>query len=68
MRRHLQVLGRLVETQHTDRREELLRDLRDGDVGDLDFLLANQVQQQIERTGELIQLDQERRVGGFGHG
>src|SRR6185312_8966737 len=45
-----------------DARQELLADARDGNVGDLDLLFANQREQEIERPRELIQLDDERRV------
>ena len=39
--------------------EELVGDPRDRDVGDLELLLAEQVQQQIQRAGERVELDDE---------
>ncbi len=56
--------------------EELIGDPRDRNVGDLELLLAQQVQQQVERPGEGIELDDEpgaraeggRRSFGGGHG
>ena len=41
--------------------EELVGDPRDRDLGDLELLLAQQVQQQVERAGERVELDDERR-------
>src|SRR2546430_17708692 len=32
---------------------------RDGQVGDVDLVLADQMEQQVERAGELLQLDDE---------
>jgi hypothetical protein len=34
----------------------LIGDLGDGQIGDVDFVFADQVQQQVERTGKLVQL------------
>ncbi len=39
--------------------QELVGDPRDRDVGDVDLLLAHQVQQQIERAGESLEVDDE---------
>src|SRR6266581_2477385 len=58
-RRHLEVVRRLVQPQLVDDREKLVGDLRDREVGDVDLVLADQVQQQVERAGELLQLDDE---------
>ena len=43
--------------------EELVGDPRDRDVGDLELLFAQQVQQQIERAGEGVELDDEPGAG-----
>src|SRR2546426_2236603 len=56
-------------------RQELIGDLGDRQVGDVELVLADQVQQQVERAGELLQLDDETgllgehgvRRGGSGH-
>src|SRR5437879_13274558 len=56
-------LRRLVQAQLVDDREELVGDLRDRQVGDVDLVLADQVQQQVEWAGELLQRSEERRVG-----
>jgi hypothetical protein len=64
-RRHLQELARPVQPQllHVPyRAQELLSDLRDRDVENVDILLADQVQQQIERAREPVQLNDERAV------
>src|SRR2546427_9011441 len=58
-RRHLEVVRRLVQPQLVDDREKLVGDLRDRQVGDVDLVLADQMQQQVERAGELLQLDDE---------
>jgi len=42
----------------------LIGDPRDRQVGDVDFVFADQVEQQIERTGELFQLDDEAGLIG----
>ena len=55
--------------------EELIGDPRDRDVGDLELFLPQQVQKQVERPGEGIELDDEpgaraeggRRGFGGGH-
>src|SRR5437879_3484547 len=52
-------LRRLVQAQLVDDREKLVGDLRDRQVGDVDLVLADQVQQQVKRAGELLQLDDE---------
>ena len=43
--------------------EELVGDPRDRDVGDLELLLAQEVEQQVERAGEGVELDDEARAG-----
>src|SRR5881392_27215 len=58
-RRHLEVVRRLVQPQLVDHREELIGDLRDRQVGDVELVLVNQVQQQIQGARELLQLDDE---------
>jgi hypothetical protein len=45
--------------------EELVGDAGDRDVRDLDLLLPEEVEQEIERTGEALQLDDES-AGGIG--
>src|SRR5437667_1705 len=72
-RRHLEIVGRLVQPQFADHREELIRDPRDREVGDVELVLVDQVQQQVERTRELLELDDETAllldhgVGGGAH-
>ena len=60
---HVEIVGRLVEPELVDGAEELVGDPGDRDVGDLELLLAQEVEQQIERTGEGIELDDESRAG-----
>ena len=57
--RHLEIVGRLVQSERVNRREKLVGDPRDRNVGDVDLLLAHQVQQQVERTGEAVELHDE---------
>ena len=62
-RRHLQELPRpvqVVRLHAPDGVEELVGDLRDGDVEDLDVLRADQVQEEVQRAVESLQLDDER--------
>ena len=69
---HVEVIGRLVEAQLVDGAQKLIGDTGDRDVGDLDLLFAKQVEQEVERAGEGVELDDERRSGaergggGFG--
>src|SRR6266851_1869030 len=56
---HLEVVRRLVQSQLAYDGEELIGDLRDRQVGDVDLVLADQVQQQIQRARELLELDDE---------
>ncbi len=58
-----QVVGRHVDVERAHQlevRQVLLRDGRDRDVGDVDFVRADQVQQQVERALERGQLDRAR--------
>ena len=58
-----------------DRAEELIGDPGDRNIGDLELFLAQQMQQQVERPGEGVELDDEsgtraqggRRSFGGGH-
>jgi len=45
-----------------DRLEKLIGDPRDGDVRDLELLLPQEVQQEIERSGERLELDHKARA------
>ena len=60
-----EILGGLAESERVNAEEELLADARDRNVGDLDLLFANEREQQIERTGEVLELDDEGRVAGI---
>src|SRR5258705_2987153 len=66
-RRHLEIVGGLVEPQVLDDREELIRNLRDREVGDVDLVFLDQMQQQVERAGEFLQLDDEAGAGLLAH-
>src|SRR5256885_723900 len=69
--RHLEVVRRLVQAQLADHREELIGDLGHRQIGDVELVLLDQVQQQIERPRELLQLDDEAALvlsGGGGRG
>src|SRR5216683_132851 len=61
---HLEVVGRLVQAQLADHREELVGDLRDRQIRDVELVLADQVQQQVQRAGKLLQLDDKTRLLG----
>ena len=61
-RRHLEILGGLVESERADAHDELLADARDRNVVDVDLLFANEREQQIERPGKRRQLDDEAVV------
>ena len=56
---HLEVIRRLIEAERSNAQQELLGDARDGNVVDVDLLVANQSQQQIQRTRVLGELDDE---------
>src|SRR5207244_12173267 len=62
---HLQVVRRLAQAQVADHAQELIGDLRDREVGDVELVLADEMQQQIERARELLELDDE---AGLVHG
>ena len=65
-RGHQEVLARHIDIQilhHLDVGEVLLADLGDGDIDDFDFVLPNQVEQEIQRPLEKRQLD---RIGCVG--
>src|SRR5262249_46656514 len=58
-RRHDQVLAGVVEIELADaldQREILIRNRGDRDVGDLDLVLLDQVQEQVERAFEEVEL------------
>ena len=62
-RGHHQEFARDVEVQllhQLDRVEVLLRDERDRDVVDVDLVLPDEVQQQVERPLEVVELDRVR--------
>src|SRR5205085_10139127 len=59
-RRHLEILGGLVELERPNALDKLLGYARDGDVVDVHLLLANEREEQVEWTGELRQIDGER--------
>jgi hypothetical protein len=69
---HVEVVRGLIETELVNGLEELVGDARDGDVGDLELLLAEEMEQEIERAGVGVELDHEARAGaecggrGFG--
>jgi hypothetical protein len=69
-RRHLQELPGPLQLQPVhlrDHRQELLGDARDRDVEDVDVLLANQVQQEVERPLEAIQAHLQRIDRALAH-
>ena len=64
-RRHLEIFGGFVQAERANAQHELLADARDRNVVDVDLLFANEREQQIERTRERWQLDDERRIVGW---
>ena len=68
-RRHVDEFRRYIHIellQIFDVAEILRRDLRDGNVVDVDVLLANQVEQQIQRPFiNTADTDSERELAGF---
>ena len=58
-RRHFEIVCRLIQPEVVDHRQELIRDLRDRQIGDVDLVFPNQMEQQVERAGEFLQLDDE---------
>ncbi len=66
--RHVEIVGGLVEAEFVNHAQELVGDPRDRNVGDLDLLLPQQVQQQVERTVEPVELHHEARGSAQGDG
>ena len=58
-RGHLEVVSCFIELQRLDTKKKLFSDSRDRYVLNVDLLVADQSEQQIERTGKLRQLDDE---------
>ena len=58
-RGHFEIIGGLVESQLIDDGEKLIGDLGDWQIGDVDFVFADEMQQQVERARKLLQLDDE---------
>ncbi len=59
-RGHDQKIARQVDVElfeHLDIPQILVRDLRQRDVVDIDLLLADQIQQKVQRAGEDLQVD-----------
>src|SRR6185369_9637418 len=67
-RRHLEVIGRLVDAEGSDTNQKLLGDVGDGDVVDVELLFANEREEQIERARERLELHDECIVGNLGRG
>jgi hypothetical protein len=57
--RHLQIIRRLIQPELMDRLEELIRNARHGNVRDVDALLAHEVQQEVERSREALEVHHE---------
>jgi hypothetical protein len=56
----LQKIAHFVDVkllEHVKVGEILVRDKRDRNIGKIHLVLANQIQQQVERTAECIELD-----------
>lgn len=58
---HLEIVGRLIETERADANQELFGNPGDRDVVDVDLLLTEQGEEQIEWSAELRELDDEAR-------
>jgi hypothetical protein len=58
---HFEIVGRLVQAQVVNDGEELIRDLGDRQIGDVQLVFTNEVEQEVERPGELLELDNESR-------
>ena len=58
-RGHFEIIGGFVESEGLDAQEELLCNACDRNVLNIDLFITYQCEQQIERTGELRQLDDE---------
>ena len=54
----------LIRTYALDSRQELIRYTRYGDMEYVDVLLANQVEKQVQRPLEPIELDHEKIIAG----
>ncbi len=69
-RGHHEELGRLAEVpvraERADVGDELVGDLRQGERRDVELVLADQAEQQVERTLVLLEVDREHRTGGRG--
>ena len=51
-----------------NRPEELIGNAGDRNIGDVDLLLAEQMEQEVERPGEPIEFDDEAGAQRVGHG
>ena len=58
-RGHVEIIGRLVETERVQTHEELLGDARDRNVVNVDLLVANERQQEVQRPVEVRELHDE---------
>ena len=56
-RGHLEIICRFVQGERADARQELLGDASDGNVVNVELLVADERQQKIERAGEVAQLN-----------
>ena len=66
-RRHHQVIGGEFEphfARRLDEGEVLVGKRENGNLGEIDLLLARQRQQQIERAFEALDIDDQRRLVG----
>ena len=63
---HFEVIRRFVESERADARQELLGDAGNRDVVNVELFIADERQQQIERAGEVAELNDKggRRVFG----
>ena len=57
-RRKFEIFRGVVQLQHTNAQQKLLRDVRDRDVVDVDLFIADQREQQVERPREGRQVDE----------
>jgi hypothetical protein len=60
---HFEVIRRLIEAEIVHHGQKLVGHSRNRDVRDIDLLLAEQMQQQVERTREALQLHDEPGTG-----
>src|ERR1051326_472451 len=66
-RRHPQIIGGKLHAQlprRLDKREILVGERENGNLGQVDLLLAREDQQQVERPLEALHVDDERRLVG----